>query len=848
MSNNLQIKIDLLGKDQISQRLDKVQKATLKANEAFTQMKSKLKSLEQLQGKISSFKKMQESIKDQSAEIKKATQAVSKHEEKLEKLNKIKIQRLAQLKVARNAMRHVNAANKNEWNKAYDALVKAQIKYESTTQKIRKAKDATKDYQDRLKKLNATRANSIEQIQKVAQALKENGINIRKLSSHEETLAMKIKGGTSQLNREAQALERLNQKLILNNRYKARQAQLSERAQKAQQFGMKAAGTATALGYGSAHFLNPAIDFEKNMSAVQAKLNLDKNSPLFQAIRKKAMELGANTSFTAGQVAQMMDKLAMAGFTEKDILGGITNTLNLAKASGGNDPAQIADVASNIAGVFKIKAQDTKAYNHLLDILTHTAVTSNVDIPMLGDTMKYLTQATDLNLKPEQALAMAGMLGNVGLQGTQAGTVMRAMLNRPSGPNSATKKAFKLLHIKFTKTGDQAKDFVTFLTELDKKLKHMGNTKRDAYIKQIFGVEAVSGMVELIHQAGQGALQQYIKTYDHVDGLTAKIAKTMADNTAGDIDNMKSAWEGLSITIFKAVEPALRRIIEGITKLIRVMNNFFTTHQGIASIIGASTAALIALGSAIGGMALIYSFILNPVLKAGIAFGFFAKEATVATVAVKIFKAVTAPIGMILRAIGGSISWLIRVLFSFRTVLMVIRGLIIGIFAGNPIALTIAVVIAAIVGLFVFLYKKCKWFRDIVNNVWDNLVSGVKKTVDFLTNVWGKVKDFLGFGDDEKTVKLKQITENESIQKAGALQTRTAIASALNAPQVTIDRKAPIKAKGATQTINAPMTATININGSHLTHEQLQHAVHQAMQQAHNEHQVKLRASLIDNY
>lgn len=841
MSNNLQIKIDLFGKDQLSQKLNKIQKATKQANDAFKEMQSKVKSLEQLQGKISSFKTLRDGLKKQSESIKKVNQLLNKNSERFDDLDKIKKERLARLKVARNAMRHLDKNSQSyiqERNTAIDNIIKAQIKYDSVIQKMHKNKQTAKDLEVRLKNLNITRGNSIEQIKKVTQTLKENGISVNNLSAHEESLAIKIKGGTSQLNREAQALERLNKKLILNNRYKARQAELTEKAQKAQQFGMKSFGAGAGVLYGTKHFLNPAIDFEKQMSAVQAKLNLDKNSPIYQAVRKKAMELGASTSFTAGQVAEMMDKLAMAGFTGKDILGGIEGTLNLTKASGSADPAQIADVASNIAGVFKIKASDTKAYNHLLDLLTHTVVTSNVDVSMLGDTMKYLAQATELNLKPQQALAMAGMLGNVGLQGTQGGTILRSMLNRLAGPNSATKKAFKKLHIKFTKSGDQAKDFVKFLTELDGKLKGMGNAKRDAYIKQIFGVEAVSGMVELIHQAGQGALQQYIKTYDKVDGFTAKVARRMANNTAGDIDNMTSAWEGLSITIFNIVEPALRWIISKITALIRVINNFAKSHKILTASVLGVVIVLGTLASAIGAAALIYSFFLSPIWK-------------------------------VITATKAFIS-LIRIGTGVMTAFNVITAL-------NPIVLWGAAIIA-VIGFVVLLYNKWKWFHDKVNAIfiaiknnilnfiesvknifsnpfdfkaWDTLllhINPVTNALSLLGDTWTKIKDFLGFGDNEKTVKLKQITENETIQKAGALQTRTAIASALNAPQVTIDRKAPIKAKGNMQTINAPMTATININGSHLTHEQLQHAVHQAMQQAHNEHQAKLRASLVDQY
>lgn len=83
--------------------------------------------------------------------------------------------------------------------------------------------------------------------------------------------------------------------------------------------------------------------------------------------------------------------------------------------------ADTADIASNILNGFSLQAQDM---NRVGDVLAATFTTSNTTLQMLGDTLKYAAPVASI----EEVAAMAGLLGNVGIQGSMAGTAISQVI------------------------------------------------------------------------------------------------------------------------------------------------------------------------------------------------------------------------------------------------------------------------------------------------------------------------------------------------------------------------------------------------------------------------------------
>ncbi|MBN0911241.1 phage tail tape measure protein, partial [Pseudomonas aeruginosa] len=119
--------------------------------------------------------------------------------------------------------------------------------------------------------------------------------------------------------------------------------------------------------------------------------------------------------------------LGRTGYNAKQILGAMPGMLNLA-AAGDMDLGTSADIASNIQTAMGIPAEKM---DHVADVLTAAFTRNNVDIRMLGDSLKYSAGVgREYGQSLETVTAATALLGNAGVQGSQAGTSMRSVLNR----------------------------------------------------------------------------------------------------------------------------------------------------------------------------------------------------------------------------------------------------------------------------------------------------------------------------------------------------------------------------------------------------------------------------------
>ena len=188
---------------------------------------------------------------------------------------------------------------------------------------------------------------------------------------------------------------------------------------------LSAAGTAMTVALPA----KIAVDFEDSMARVGAVARADDEA--MARLTATARQLGRDTVFSASQAAEGMKYLAMAGFNANETIAAMPGMLDLA-AAGNTDLGRTADIASDILSAFKLKAEYMGQVSHTL---AKTFTTSNTSLEMLGDTMKYVGPvAASVGMSLQDTSAMAGMLGNVGIKASQAGTVMRAELLRLAAP------------------------------------------------------------------------------------------------------------------------------------------------------------------------------------------------------------------------------------------------------------------------------------------------------------------------------------------------------------------------------------------------------------------------------
>ncbi|MGP4950796.1 phage tail tape measure protein [Psychrobacter sp. T6-1] len=447
-------------------------------------------------------------------------------------------------------------------------------------------------------RLNTRLDSQRQHLQQLRGRLSDAGIDTRRLSDHERDLARNI--------------ERTNQQLAEQRRRMQQVRQLERQSQQMGDMRNKAVGMAVggaAATYAGAQFIQPGLDLEQNMSKVQALTRLDKNSPQYKALEQQAKQLGATTQFTSADAAAGQSFLAMAGFTPQSIKAAMPGMLDLAMA-GGIELDRTADIASNILSGMKL---DASQMGQVGDVLSAAFTRANLNVEMLGETMKYAAPgAAGLGVSLEEVAAMAGKLGDAGMQGSMGGTALRSIMLRLASPPKAAGDALSDLGIQVADAEGNMRKMPDLLTELYEKTKNMGNLQRTEILADIAGVEASNAMNELVSRAGSGELQNLIADLQGSQGELANLSGTMSDNTVGDWKEMTSGIDAFRTAIFDANGGALREFIQSITEMVGRMTAFANAHPQLMSVLGTLFATLAIGAVVIGGLGAIMLTILGP--------------------------------------------------------------------------------------------------------------------------------------------------------------------------------------------------------------------------------------------
>ena len=498
----------------------------------------------------------------------------------------------------------------------------------------------------RLERLNESRTREIQKMRELGGELKRHGISLTGSDNTIQQAIRRTEQYNNQLERERQALARVT-------RARERYSRAQETAGKLKTGGALAIGAAAAGGYAAGRFLQPAIGFGKEMSRVQALTRIDKNSPQFKALREQALKLGSETPFTASDAASGQSFLAMAGFTPQAIQAALPGVLNMALA-GGVELGETADIGSNILTQFNLTADQM---DRVGDTLTAAFTRTNTDLRALGETMKYTGPvAAKLGISLEEAAAMAGMLANNGLRGSDAGTAMRASLSRLASPPKAAADALKELGVSVADARGKMRPMEDVLLDLYKATQKYGQVDQVSFFKDIAGEEAFVGLQTLVAAAGSGELQKLTRELQGARGEADRVAKVMADNLDGDLKNLDSAWEGLRIRISDLVDGPLRSVTQWLTRVLEKITSLAQAHPVLTRQLLIAGGALLAMTATIRSLSLVIGVLYGKLATLRLGFDILTRSMNVVRVLPALWGMLTGSVSLLGGAIGALFS------------------------------------------------------------------------------------------------------------------------------------------------------------------------------------------------
>lgn len=462
----------------------------------------------------------------------------------------------------------------------------------------------------RLSRLTETYGRQTTQLRTAAQAVRQHGVNLTTGSGAIQSAIRR----TEQYN---QALERERRQLAATQKAQARYEQAKETAGKLRDAGMGMMLGTAAAGYAGGSFLAPAIGFDEEMSRVQALTRLNKDSSQMGDLRAQAKKLGAETAFTSRDAASGQAFLAMAGFTPEAIQAALPGVLNMALA-GGMDLGESADISSNILSQFRL---DPKEMDRVSDVLTAAFTRTNTDLMNIGEAMKYAgTGMAGLGVDVERTTAMIGVMANVGLRGSIAGTGLQTTFSRLAAPTGKAQAALKELGVSVADATGKMRPAEVVLSDIYKSIKKYGDTDQLSFFKDIAGEEAAKSFQALVRSAGSGELQKLLADLRGSHGEAQKAAKVMADNLSGDLKNLDSAWEGFRIQIEETADGPLRSLTQGLSDMITAASTWVKENPRLTQTIILVVGGTLALVAAIGAASLAMGILIGPLAKLQLGF------------------------------------------------------------------------------------------------------------------------------------------------------------------------------------------------------------------------------------
>jgi len=472
--------------------------------------------------------------------------------------------------------------------------------------------------------------------------------------------------------------------------------------------GTVAGAGALAIAAGLGIAINKAADFEKQLDffgAVSASTQEE-----MAAISEKALQLGQDTIYSAGQIADSFVELGKAGVPAKTIIEGVGDAVAHLGAASDIPLDKAAQIMTAAVQTFSLAGSQAV---HVADLLAAAANASIVEVEDLGTSLKYAGGvAAALKIPVDDVVNALALLGQYGIKGSTAGTSLRQILISLSGTSNKATNELKKLGI-ITKDGTNqffdaqgnAKSLSEVFQILQNATAGMSNEQKLAAFKIIFNNRALASALDLTAAGADG----FAKMNGELSKTTAaEVSAKRLDNLSGDIEILRGNIDTLLIKAGTPFQTFLRGIVQQVTKVVQAFADLSPETQSLIFKILAFAAAGLAV---IAGLAGFISMLFS------IGRGIMAL--------VSAFKLLWAGIQIVATA------------FRILSVAMFT----------NPVGLIIVGIIALIAAI-IWLWNNCEWFRNAVTAVWEAIKTGFSAVVDWFkglpawfSNLWNNIKN-----------------------------------------------------------------------------------------------------------
>lgn len=446
----------------------------------------------------------------------------------------------------------------------------------------------------------------------------------------------------------------------------------------------------TALGIAA---VTTAANFESSMSQVQATMGITKDSMsevdgqsvnTMDTLSALAKEMGETTAFSATECAEALNYLALAGYDTQEMVDTLPTVLNLA-AAGDMELATASDMVTDAMSALGMETSDADV---MVDQMAKTASSTNTSVAQLGEgILKIGATARSVRGGTAELNTALGILANNGIKGAEGGTHLRnVILSLQQGCEDGA-IAVGDMSVQVYDAEGNMRSLNDILGDMNTAMDGMTAEEKNNIISKIFNKTDLASVNALLANTGD-TWDDLQNSITNSAGAAQQMADTQLDNLQGQLTLLKSALEGLAISIGEILMPYIKSIVTHIQSFVDWLNNLDERTQKIIVTVALVVAAI------------------GPVLII---------------------------VGKVISSVGTIMTIIPKIVSLMGTVKTAMAGLN-ATMAANPIGLIITA-IGLLVAAFIYLWNNCEGFREFWINLWE-------KVKEIAITVWNAIKDF----------------------------------------------------------------------------------------------------------
>lgn len=329
-----------------------------------------------------------------------------------------------------------------------------------------------------------------------------------------------------------------------------------------------------------------------------------------------AKDVNEITPLTASDVASGQRYLAMAGNkfdAIKEMIGPASKLASIFTMTVGQKGG-VADLMTNIMSMYQIPMGEAARVTDDL----YTAVTNaNISLTDLAQSISYAgadmaTAGVDLR----QTAAAIGVLGDMGIQGSMAGTSLANMIRylQLSLVNQKKKGYNALADLglspdEFFDAQGNLIDLYTIYQKFAKAAVDLPSRIETPTFFNIFGVRGNRGMLPVLRDiaSGRDKMGKILATYDQNIGAVNRLNEERLKTDAGVIDQFESSIENLTVTAGAALGRIFTPVLKVGNSIIKVINSISETWVGSFGLRVAATGVVV--GTIVAGFNIVRGII-----------------------------------------------------------------------------------------------------------------------------------------------------------------------------------------------------------------------------------------------